>query len=463
MIANATFEIWLLGDNEAYSSLLNHQLGRNPDYQLRRFTTTALALAHAQAEEPPEAIIFDCGPKPEIAVFRAVQQLREQLPQAAIFLISSQADVNTAVELMRHGASNYLVKDPTTPDRLWQLLGQLRQAPAPAATGRVLKSACPPAAANRLLGEHASIQRVRELIGKAARTTITVSITGETGTGKELVAEAIHQQSERADRPFVAVNMAAIPRELLESELFGHEKGAFTGASTKRVGHFEAANGGTLFLDEIGDLELSLQAKLLRVLQERVVTRVGGSKPVPFDVRLVVATHRDLAAEARAGRFREDLYYRLLGLPIELPPLRARGDDKVLLADFFVRNFSQHNRLPVREFDAEARKRLLAYSFPGNVRELRAVVELAAVLAEGRHIKATDLPSLQGQAASRELPTATGVSEAGGPSLREQTLAIMQNALLSTQGDVVAAASRLRIGRSTLYRLLQSGELRLPK
>jgi DNA-binding NtrC family response regulator len=199
------------------------------------------------------------------------------------------------------------------------------------------------------------------------------------------------------------------------------------------------------------------------VLQERVVMRVGGSKPVPFEVRLVVATHRDLAAEARAGRFREDLYYRLLGLPIELPPLRARGDDKLLLADFFVRGFSAQNRLPVRSFDAEARKRLLAYAFPGNVRELRAVVELAAVLAEGKHIRATDLPSLQGSLAERELPPAPGPSNEASLSLREQTLAIMQNALLNTQGDVVAAATRLRVGRSTLYRLLQSGELRLPK
>jgi len=184
-------------------------------------------------------------------------------------------------------------------------------------------------------------------------------------------------------------------------------------------------------------------------------------------VRLVVATHRDLAAEARAGRFREDLYYRLLGLPIELPPLRARGDDKLLLADFFVQKFSQKNRLPVRGFDAEARKRLLAYSFPGNVRELRAVVELAAVLAEGKHIRGTDLPSLSSAlptlTLSHELPAATSLSSEAGPSLREQTLAIMQSTLLSTQGDVVAAASRLRIGRSTLYRLLQSGELRLPK
>lgn len=462
MIAASTFTIWLLGANEAYGNLLNYQLGRNPDYQLRRFSTVLLALASAEAAEQPDALIFDCGPTPDGAVYQAVQQLREQFLEAAIYLVSSQADIGTAVEFMRHGATDYLVKDPTTPDRLWQLLAQAQhrpQQPAP----RPARQPASSQSAGRLLGEHASMQRVRELVSKAARTIITVSITGETGTGKELVAQAIHLQSKRATQPFVAVNMAAIPRELLESELFGHEKGAFTGASARRVGHFEAANGGTLFLDEIGDLELPLQAKLLRVLQERVVTRVGGSKPVPFDVRLVVATHRDLAGAARAGHFREDLYYRLLGLPIELPPLRARGEDCLLLADFFVRSFSHHNRLPVRSFDAEARKRLLAYAFPGNVRELRAVVELAAVLAEGTHIKASDLPSLHGVVASREPNPVASPSLESTLSLREQTLTIMQNALQTTQGDVVAAASRLRIGRSTLYRLLQSGELRLPK
>jgi two-component system response regulator AtoC len=460
MIEAATFEIWLLGYNEAYSSLLSHQLGRNPDYRLRRFSTVPLALASAHEGEQPEAVIFDCGPTPDKAVYRAVQQLRELLPQTALFLVSSQADVSTAVELMRHGATDYLVKDASTPDRLWRLLAQTCQ---PRHVQATHKGTCPEAA-SLLLGEHASMHRVRELIGKAARTTITVSITGETGTGKELVAQAIHAQSNRASQPFVAVNMAAIPRELLESELFGHEKGAFTGATARRIGHFEAANGGTLFLDEIGDLELTLQAKLLRVLQERVVTRVGGSKPVPFDVRLVVATHRDLAAEARAGHFREDLYYRLLGLPIELPPLRARGDDRMLLAEHFVQNFSHANRLPIRNFDAEARRRLLAYSFPGNVRELKAVVELAAVLADGTHIRAVDLPPLQAPATGRDANPAAATSANGTmPSLREQTLAIMQNALLHTQGDVVAAASRLRIGRSTLYRLLQSGHLRLPQ
>jgi two-component system response regulator AtoC len=461
MPAPVTLEIWLLGSNEAYGNLLSHQLGRNPDYRLRRFATISLALASTQEGEQPDAIIFDCGPTPDGPVYQAVQQLRRQLPQAAIFLVSTQADISTAVELVRQGATNYLLKDATTPDRLWQLLGEVQQQllarPAPTLPN--------PQAAYALLGNHPSMQRVRELIAKAARTTISVSITGETGTGKELVAQAIHAQSGRAGQPFVAVNMAAIPRELLESELFGHEKGAFTGAAARRVGHFEAANGGTLFLDEVGDLELGLQAKLLRVLQERVVTRVGSTRPVPFDVRLVVATHRDLAAAARAGRFREDLYYRLLGLPIELPPLRARGEDCLLLANHFLRSFSLSNRLPLRSFDAEAQRRLLAHDFPGNVRELRAVVELAAVLAEGKHIQATDLPPLLTSPPTPDVSALPPATPSSGPSLslREQTLAIMQETLILTKGDVVSAASRLRIGRSTLYRLLQSGDLRLPQ
>jgi two-component system response regulator AtoC len=459
-----SYHIWIIGPDSSYITRLCHRLSLNPDHLVRRFTN----IAAAQAYRPiitalPNALILDSDDQAEPLSRRLLQKLRERTPQADLYVLTSYADAATEAELLSQGVRRYLVKDLASPERLWQALAEARQQPT--------RSALPSPAASRdlLLGEHASIQQVRELITKAARTTITVSVTGETGTGKELVAQAIHAQSARAKQPFVAINMAAIPRELLESELFGHEKGAFTGAATRRVGRFEEANGGTLFLDEIADLELTLQAKLLRVLQERTITRLGSSQAVPFDARLVVATHRDLAAEVQAGRFREDLYYRLLGLPIELPPLRNRGRDILLLAEAFAQQFSKLNELPARPFSAEAQQRLLQHQFPGNVRELKAIVELATVLAEGSRIEAADIPlriTAPASSPTKEVATATEPLLASSlehfPSLREQTLAIMQHSLIAMHGDVVAAASRLRVGRSTLYRLIQSGHLRLP-
>jgi two-component system response regulator AtoC len=450
------YHIWLIGPDSHYITRLCHRLSLNPDYMVRRFTTIALALAHRSAASvAPNALILDSDGQEGVPL-RLVHKLRERLPAAHFFVLADEANAEVEADLLNQGISQYLVKDLHSPERLWQALAAARQAAAAPAS--------PEVPAGRLLGQHASMQQVRELITKAARTNITVSVSGETGTGKELVAQAIHAQSARAGQPFVAINMAAIPRELLESELFGHEKGAFTGAAARRIGRFEEANGGTLFLDEIADLELVLQAKLLRVLQERAITRVGGSQPVPFDVRLVVATHRNLADEVAAGRFREDLYYRLLGLPIELPPLRQRGQDILLLAESFAHTFSQLNKLPARPFSTEARQRLLDYSYPGNVRELKAVVELAAVLADGAQIEAHDIPFRTAPAPrSTEAPAVPpGSTTLVFPSLREQTLAIMQDSLLLMNGDVVAAASRLRVGRSTLYRLIQSGHLVLP-
>lgn len=381
------FTIWLIGPDSYYITRLCHRLSLNPDYRVRRFTTVAAALAARPTPglPPPDALVLDSDDAAHALPRRLVPKLRERMPQAPFFILADQADAALEAELLRQGVTDYIIKDATSPERLWNAIAKART-PRPAA------APVPPAERSPLLGEDPTMQRVRELITKAARTSITVSVSGETGTGKELVAQAIHQQSARVNRPFVAINMAAIPRELLESELFGHEKGAFTGATARRVGRFEEASGGTLFLDEIADLELVLQAKLLRVLQERAVTRVGGRETVPFDVRLVVATHRDLAAEVRAGRFREDLYYRLLGLPIELPPLRRRGQDVLLLAAAFEHEFARQNELPSRPLGSDARQLLLNYAFPGNVRELKAIVELAAVLAEGPTITAADLP-----------------------------------------------------------------------
>ncbi|MGI4833762.1 MAG: sigma-54 interaction domain-containing protein [Janthinobacterium lividum] len=451
MTTATPYIIWLIGPDSYYVTRLCHRLCLNPDHQVRRFANVAAALAARPGlgSALPNALVLDSddaaqGPPLLLA------KLRERLPKAPFFVLADQANDALETQLLSQGVTAYLVKDASSSERLWQALAKTHEP----------QDAPPPTASptpHLLLGEHATMQRVRELITKAARTSITVSVSGETGTGKELVAQAIHAQSSRAGKPFVALNMAAIPRELLESELFGHEKGAFTGAASRRTGRFEEASGGTLFLDEIADLDLMLQAKLLRVLQERTVTRVGGRDATPFDVRLVVATHRDLPAEVRAGRFREDLYYRLLGLPIELPPLRNRGQDVLLLAAAFERAFTQQNELSSRLFSKDARQALLHYAFPGNVRELKAVVELAAVLAEGSQLEAADLP-FRNLTPVADDPAPTGHYA----SLREQTLAIMQQSLNDMRGDVVAAAGRLRVGRSTLYRLIQSGELRLP-
>jgi len=451
MTPSLPLSIFVVEDNEWYGKLLVHRLGQNPGHSVQRFTTARACLD--QLSERPDVITLDYS-LPDAKGEQVLRQVRDRLPDTEVVVISGQEDVSTAVSLLRQGAYDYLVKDENTLDRLWNIMSKVGQQVSLRRENFLLRQQIGAryAPSQAILGEHPSIKQVHSLIAKAARTAITVSVTGETGTGKELAAKAIHFQSDRASHPFVAVNMAAIPRELLESELFGHEKGAFTGAVGRRVGRLEEANTGTLFLDEIADLDLSLQAKLLRVLQEREVTRVGGNQRVPFDVRLIVATHRDLLAEVQAGRFREDLYYRLLGLPLALPPLRQRGADGLVLAERFVQDFCALNNLPPQQLTDEACQRLQEHPFPGNVRELKAVVELAAVLADGDLIQAEDLPLRAG-------------SRLVGPgsllSLRDQTTAIVQNCLDEMAGDVLAVAARLRIGKSTIYRMIQMQEVRV--
>ena len=449
MMITTPFKIFVVEDNEWYGELLVHRLGQNPYHSVYRFGTAADCLAHLN--EQPDFITLDYS-LPDAKGEMVLRQIRERLPGTEVIVISGQEDVNTAVSMLRQGAYDYLVKDENTLDRLWNIVGKVEQQAHLRRENNQLRQQIGVryGPGQAILGEHPSVLQVHTLIAKAARTAVTVSVSGETGTGKELVAKAIHFQSSRSSQPFVAVNMAAIPRERMESELFGHEKGAFAGAVARHVGRLEEANGGTLFLDEITDLDLSLQAKLMRVLQECEVTRVGSSQRVGFDVRLIVATHRDLIAEVHAGHFREDLYYRLLGLPIALSPLRQRGSDVLLLADVFVRDFSNLNNLPLRQLTESARERLLTHTFPGNVRELRAVVELATVLADGEQIFAEDLP----------LRTERATMNPGSLlSLREQTTAIVQSCLDEMAGDVLATAARLSIGKSTIYRMIQQQEI----
>jgi two-component system, NtrC family, response regulator AtoC len=301
--------------------------------------------------------------------------------------------------------------------------------------------------------------RVYRLIAKAVRGRLAVAVVGESGTGKELVAEAIHAGSDRARGPFVVVNCAAIPAALMESELFGHEKGAFTGAHARRAGVFEQADGGTLFLDEIGELDLGLQAKLLRVLQDGRVQRVGGTEPFAVDVCVISATHRDVPAMVRAETFREDLYYRLFQFPIALPPLRERGADVLLLADHVLGAvLARHPDLRPKRFTGAARQSLVRYRWPGNVRELATAVERAVLLADGEAIAPADL--LLGDAlADPSRPAVAAV----GATRRDEIVPFealkrlaLDHAWGLCDGDATETAARLGINRSTVYRLLKS-------
>jgi DNA-binding NtrC family response regulator len=301
-----------------------------------------------------------------------------------------------------------------------------------------------------IIGNSTSIQKVFQNIERAVKTLITVSITGETGTGKELVAKAIHFNSKRKNKPFIAVNVAAIPKNLIETELFGHEKGAFTGALQRRIGKFEEAEGGTLFLDEIGEMDISLQAKLLRVLQEKELTRIGSNQVQKLDVRIIVATHRNLQDEVRAKSFREDLYYRLLGLPIHLPPLRERGQDIILIGKHFLDQFTRENQMPKMKIGDDARKKLLGYLFPGNVRELKAIVELAAVLSDGRELKAEDISF------NSQIHTDNFMQKE--MTLQAYTYHIIRSFLKKYDDNVLEVARRLGIGKSSIYRYLKEME-----
>jgi DNA-binding NtrC family response regulator len=295
------------------------------------------------------------------------------------------------------------------------------------------------------------MQLLKKMIEKAGKTDINVSITGETGTGKEVVAKSIHYSSNR-DGKFVPINVAAIPENLLESELFGYEKGAFTGANSRKIGKFEEAQGGTIFLDEIAEMPLPMQAKLLRVLQERELVRLGGNKPIKLDVRIICATHKNLADEAAKGTFRQDLHFRLIGLPISIAPLRERKTDIKLLSNHFIEHFCEANGMEMKRLSSAALDKLKGYDFPGNIRELKALVDLAIVLAEGDEIEATDI---QLHVSGQSLEGLLGTEK----SLKEYTAQIVQHFVDKYDKNVVKAAEALQIGKSTIYRMIANKEV----
>jgi two-component system response regulator AtoC len=440
------FKIFVVEDSEWYNRLLVHTLSLNPDYEIKSFSNGKDFLD--SLIESPDIVTLDYR-LPDITGLDLLKIIREENSDIQVILISEQGDIDTVVNLLKLGAYDYITKSDDIKDRLLNTVKNIRD-------GIGLKreiTSLRKEVQNKynfsksIIGDSPAIKGVYELIDKALSTNITVIISGETGTGKELVAKAIHYNSKRKDRPFVTVNVAAIPSELIESELFGHEKGSFTGATSRRIGRFEEADGGTLFLDEIGEMELSLQSKLLRALQEKEIVRIGSNQPVKTDCRIVVATNKNLKEEARKGNFREDLYYRLLGLPIELPPLRNRQNDILVLARHFTEKFCIENTIPVKKISLEAQKKLMSYRFPGNVRELKSVIELAVTLSEKDEIGYSDIVTDQDD----QMSVIAGMVL----TLREYEVKIIKATLKKNNNDIKITADQLDIGISTIYRLLK--------
>ena len=347
----------------------------------------AAVLAMAEA---PDCILLDMR-LPDAHGLDLLETARRELPDTPVLMMTGERAVELAVEAMRRGAAHYLSKPLNLDELAIQVAKHLQSLRLQREVNQLRRSASAPYEFVQILGCSPAMEQVRRLLERIASTPSgTVLITGESGTGKDLSAKAIHYQSGRARRPFMNITCSAIQDTLLESELFGHERGAFTDAKRARRGLFEEADGGTVFLDEIGETSANFQAKLLRFLEDKSFKRVGGSVDVKVDVRIIAATNRDLAAEVRSGRFREDLYYRLRVLPLELPPLRARGDDVALLATAYVRRFAEELRRPPLQIEPLALQALCRYTWPGNIRELRNVVERAVLLGGPEMLRRAD-------------------------------------------------------------------------
>ncbi|MDJ0789539.1 MAG: sigma-54 dependent transcriptional regulator [Myxococcota bacterium] len=393
-----------------------------------------------------------------------LKAVKAHQPETPVVMITAHGNEKIAVEAMKAGAEDYVPK-PFDNDEIRLVARRCLEKTRLARENRELRERVERAFGfGNLIGSGAAMQKVFETTRKVAETDLTVLIRGESGTGKELVAQALHQESARKSAPFVAVNCAAISKELVESELFGHEKGAFTGADARRAGRFEAAHGGTIFLDEIGDMAPETQAKVLRVLQERSFERVGGTEPIEVDVRVVAATHRDLEADVREGRFREDLYYRLKVVEVMLPPLRERTEDLPALVTRFLDEVAERHDLAPRTLSEDALARLAAYPFPGNVRELRNVIEQAAVLSPTERIEAKDLslPELGGSPSGRPAtPDLTlPFSDSKRDAIERFERSYLLHALRANRGNISRTAEAIGMVRQSLQQKIRELGLR---
>ncbi len=442
-----SLKIFLIEDDPFFGESLKYHLSLNPDFEVHLFNTGKDCLQNLHLK--PQIICLDFG-LPDITGDKLLHKIREINNSIPIIIISGQEDIEVAINFLKSGASDYIVKNSHTKEILWNAILKTKENLKLISEIEDLKEKLEQKFSfeKTIIGQSDVMKEVFNKISKSLNSNINVSINGETGTGKEVVAKAIHFNSDRKSKPFVAVNMAAIPKELIENEFFGHEKGAFTGADSRAIGKFEQANGGTIFLDEIAELDLNLQSKLLRVLQEREVIRIGGTESIKFDARLIIATHKNLAEEVKKGNFREDLYYRIIGLPIYLPPLRERGNDVLLLSKYFVDLFVKENKLKPIIISKEAKDKIIKYPFPGNIRELKSVIDLACVLCNENEITTDDLTFSSFNDSNIYLHEEK--------TLRQYTSEIILHHLKKNNNDVLKTAKKLDIGKSTIYNLIQS-------
>jgi two-component system nitrogen regulation response regulator GlnG len=459
-MATPGLSVWVVDDDESVRWVLEQALKQA--HMFPRAFDTGGAFFDALKADRPDVLITDIR-MPDMTGLELMERLARTDPDIPVIVITAHSDLDSAVSAYQGGAFEYLPK-PFDIDEAIELVSR-------AARQRTRNSSEPAASkpTPRIIGQAPAMQEVFKAIGRLSRSSMTVLITGESGTGKELVARALHDNSPRANAPFIALNTSAIAAELLESELFGHEKGAFTGATERRIGRFEQAHGGTLFLDEIGDMSLALQTRLLRVLAESEFFRVGGQTPIRVDVRVIAATHQDLAHGAATGRFREDLYHRLNVMRIEVPPLRQRREDIRELARFYLDQAANELGVAPKTLSADALDAMQRYDWPGNVRELVNVCRRLTVTAAGREIVATDLPAELGGAVSQAAADWTaGLSQwaeaqlaaAEPPPLLTDALPAFERTLILTalrraRGKRLEAAKLLGWGRNTLTRKIK--------
>jgi two-component system nitrogen regulation response regulator GlnG len=451
--------VWVVDDDESVRWVLEQSFKQAN--MIPRCFSSGEAFFAALALEKPDVLVTDIRMS-GMTGLELMERLAELEPEIPVIVITAHSDLDSAVSAYRGGAFEYLPKPFDIDDAVELVFRAARQLSAGVTEGGAHEIP-------RMIGQAPAMQEVFRAIGRLSRSSMTVLITGESGTGKELVAQALHENSPRADQPFVPLNTSAIAAELLESEIFGHERGAFTGADKRRIGRFEQADGGTLFLDEIGDMSTDLQTRLLRVLAENEFFRVGGQTTVRVDVRVIAATHQDLAQAVKIGRFREDLFHRLNVMRIEVPALRDRREDIPELARFYLGTAARELTVSAKILNSGSAELLSTYDWPGNVRELINVCRRLTATAPGREITELDLPQELGGVADTETESdwtadlsqwAHGQLAGGGPPLLDEALpaferTLIQAALRRAQGKRLEAAKLLGWGRNTLARKIK--------